>query len=41
MLKTMVVEYQEDTEKTPASLLPEKVDQKADLRKIVNGFRAK
>ena len=40
-MKTIILEYQEDAEKTPVSLLPEKIDPKADLRKVVNGFRVK
>ena len=41
MLKTIVVEYEEGAEKTPVSLLPEEIDPRAELRKVVNGFRGK
>jgi hypothetical protein len=41
MLKVKVVEKQENTEAVPATLLPEIIDMKADLRKIVNGLRVK
>jgi hypothetical protein len=41
MLKAKVVEKQEEVEIAPATLLPEIIDPKADLRKIVNGLRVK
>jgi hypothetical protein len=41
MLKVKVVEKQENIEAVPATLLPEIIDMKADLRKIVNGLRVK
>jgi hypothetical protein len=41
MLKAKVVEKQEEVEIALATLLPEIIDPKADLRKIVNGLRMK
>jgi len=41
MLKTKVVAKQEEVETIPATLLPEIIDPKADLRKIVNRLRVK
>jgi hypothetical protein len=41
MMKTKLVEKQMNVEAAPATLLPETMDLKADLRKIVNTLRVK